>query len=95
MPKQELTPELARIIEIARNIWWSDGAADVLGSRLLSAALAAAFPEDVQSQETCTCGEPCEECVPQSYVEAEIAFMENYMTRWAEISAAAESADVS
>lgn len=76
---KEMTPELATVVEIARDIWWLDRRQRDEGDRLLMAALARAFPEHITTQENCPCGDPCEECVSQAFVDGEIAHLRKIM----------------
>jgi hypothetical protein len=71
----KMTPELEAVISAARDDWWLERRGDDPGERQLIAALCRAFPRDVHTRETCSCGEQegCDECPTRFEVDAMIA----------------------
>lgn len=66
------------LVEAAKR-WGEERYARDDGDRLLLAALANAYPGECNTRENCTCKEPCDECPPQSVIDAEIDWMKEKM----------------
>jgi hypothetical protein len=77
-----MTTELQQRIMDAVREWMVERAPRDVAEKALSAAAARMWPDDIQTKETCRCGDPeCDECPTAVQVEAQIA-------RWESESAA-------
>jgi len=76
--------ELERKVLDAAREWLTERSPRDATEKALFAAVARAYPEDLDVRETCDCGEECDECPTAAQVEAMIERCERESTPIAE-----------